>query len=299
MLLFVVLAATTLVLFTPKILWSFAPHAVSAVPQDRVASEFYWRLRFYIKKATGGVPDLSWAEVVKGTWPGRQLKGTWPGSGFITGKVITEGRSLSAAVVNPLDRPEDHAKGKELFLKNCAACHVTAGRPRPSLAKSNYQVGASDLALYKRCGTAFPARPWPVSTSRSSSAGSWSGSCAHSTRGPRAGRDRWADPVDVSWQALLTARSRTDEWLTCSGAWTAGAIPAARDHAGQRVRAEVALAHQFASEDAIQATPIVANGTIFISEPPSNVVALEAATGREIWRYMRRLPDKLRSVAPV
>jgi len=76
--------------FHAKILWSFAPHAVSAVPQDRVASEFYWRLRFYIKKATGGVPDLSWAEVVKGTWPGRQLKGTWPGSGFITGKVITE-----------------------------------------------------------------------------------------------------------------------------------------------------------------------------------------------------------------
>jgi hypothetical protein len=90
MLLLLVLTATTLVLFTPKILWSFAPHAVSAVPQDRVASEFYWRLRFYIKKATGGVPDLSWAEVVKGTWPGRQLKGTWPGSGFITGKVITE-----------------------------------------------------------------------------------------------------------------------------------------------------------------------------------------------------------------
>ena len=62
---------------------------------------------------------------------------------------------------------------------------------------------------------------------------------------------------------------------------------------------KVRWAHQFASEDAIQATPIVANGTIFISEPPSNVVALEAATGREIWRYMRRLPDKLRSVAPV
>ena len=103
------------------------------------------------KKATGGVPDLSWAEVVKGTWPGRQLKGTWPGSGFITGKVITEGRSLSAAVVNPLDRPEDHAKGKELFLKNCAACHGNDGKGghAPSLAKSNYQVGASDLALYK------------------------------------------------------------------------------------------------------------------------------------------------------
>ena len=38
---------------------------------------------------------------------------------------------------------------------------------------------------------------------------------------------------------------------------------------------------------------LTASGTIFISEPPSNVVALEAATGREIWRYVRRLPEKL------
>jgi alcohol dehydrogenase (cytochrome c) len=105
----------------------------------------------YLRKATGGVPDLSWGEVIKGTWPGRQLKGTWPGSGFITGKVVTEGRSLSAAVVNPLDSPDDHAKGKELFFHNCAACHGSDGKGghAPSLAKANYSVGASDLALYK------------------------------------------------------------------------------------------------------------------------------------------------------
>src|SRR4029453_17287523 len=104
-LLFVVLAVATVVIFTPKVLWSVAAHAVRAVPQERVATEFYWLLQFYLRKATGDVPDLSWGEVIKGTWAGRQLKGTWPGSGFITGKVITEGRSLSAAVVNPLHGP--------------------------------------------------------------------------------------------------------------------------------------------------------------------------------------------------
>ena len=298
MLLFVVLAATTLVLFTPKILWSFAPHAVSAVPQDRVASEFYWRLRFYIKKATGGVPDLSWAEVVKGTWPGRQLKGTWPGSGFITGKVITEGRSLSAAVVNPLDRPEDHAKGKELFLKNCAACHGNDGKGghAPSLAKSNYQVGASDLALYKALrdgipGTAMAGFDFSIEQR-------WQLVGFLRSLDPRAkSRARPLErtpPVDVSWQALLTARSRTDEWLTYSGAFDGWRHSPLREITPANVSGlRLRWAHQFASEDAIQATPIVANGTIFISEPPSNVVALEAATGREIWRYMRRLPDKL------
>ena len=46
---FALVAVTTVVLFTPKVLWSFAPHAVRAVPQEKVASEFYWRLRFYVK----------------------------------------------------------------------------------------------------------------------------------------------------------------------------------------------------------------------------------------------------------
>ena len=42
-------------------------------------------------------------------------------------------------------------RGKELFHKNCAACHGNdgTGGHAPSLAKSNYKVGASDLALYK------------------------------------------------------------------------------------------------------------------------------------------------------
>src|SRR5205823_3066626 len=36
-----------------------------------------------------------------------------------------------------------------------------------------------------------------------------------------------------------------------------------------------------------------ANKTIFITEPPNNVVALEAETGREIWRYTHPVPDDL------
>jgi alcohol dehydrogenase (cytochrome c) len=259
----------------------------------------YWRLQFYLRKATGGVFDLSWGEVIKGTWPGRQLKGTWPGSGFITGKVVTEGRSLSAAVVNPLDSPDDHAKGKELFFHNCAACHGSDGKGghAPSLARANYSVGASDLALYKVLRDGIPGTAmagFDFSIEERWQLVGFLRSLDQRTGSRTRALDR-TPPVDVSWQALLTAQSRTDEWLTYSGAFDGWRhSPLAEITPANVSGLKLRWAHQFGSEDGvIQATPIVTNGTIFISEPPNNVVALEAATGREIWRYVRRLPDKL------
>ena len=40
-----------------------------------------------------------------------------------------------------------------------------------------------------------------------------------------------------------------------------------------------------------ESPPIVNNGVMFISTPYSQVVALDAATGDELWRYKRKLPQ--------
>jgi PQQ-dependent dehydrogenase (methanol/ethanol family) len=45
-----------------------------------------------------------------------------------------------------------------------------------------------------------------------------------------------------------------------------------------------------------QATPIVAGGVMYVSLPHSHVVALDAATGRERWRYRHRLRDPARKL---
>src|SRR5262249_31047181 len=47
------------------------------------------------------------------------------------------------------------------------------------------------------------------------------------------------------------------------------------------------------NESAIEATPLVVNGVIFTTEPPSSVVALNAKTGDVIWRYRRTVPAEL------
>ena len=43
-----------------------------------------------------------------------------------------------------------------------------------------------------------------------------------------------------------------------------------------------------------ETTPIVVDGIMYVSEPPSHVTALDTRTGRPLWRYRRNLPDDLR-----
>jgi alcohol dehydrogenase (cytochrome c) len=286
-------------ILAPRIIWHFAPNSVRAVPQEQIANEFYWRIKFYIKKATGGVPDLSWYEVIQGTWPGNILKGTWPGSGFIRGAMVTDGRGLDAGVENPLISAGDVERGKELFHDNCAACHGSNGQGghAPSLAKSNFSVGSSDLALYKVLRDGIPGTA--MASLDLSIEERWQVIAFLRTldddakHGTETGVHRPA--VDVSWEELSTARSRTDAWLTYSGALDGWRHSPLREITPDNVSGlKLRWAHQFAVEEGtVVATPIVAGKTIFITEPPNNVVALEAATGRQIWRYVRRLPEQL------
>jgi alcohol dehydrogenase (cytochrome c) len=43
-----------------------------------------------------------------------------------------------------------------------------------------------------------------------------------------------------------------------------------------------------------EASPIVVDGVMYITEPPSNVTALDTKTGRPIWKYSRPYPKDLR-----
>jgi alcohol dehydrogenase (cytochrome c) len=47
-----------------------------------------------------------------------------------------------------------------------------------------------------------------------------------------------------------------------------------------------------------QAPPIVNNGVMFITTPQAQVIALDAKTGQQIWRYKRQLPEDLFQLHP-
>ena len=270
-------------------------------PVDDVLHKIAWRLEFYAAKATGQVPQLSWLEVIQGTWPGDELGGTWPGSHFITGAWVTGGSSLSASIVNPLDDPESVAKGKVLFRTDCAPCHGNDGRGgghAPSLAKKNYSVGTSDFALYRTLRDGIPGTamaPLGLSVKQRWQLVAYLRSLgqydpAGTGAGPRVA------PVDVTWPMIETARHRTDQWLTYSGGLDGQRhSPLAEINARNVSGLKLLWAHQFhpTGKDPFEATPIVAGKTIFMTEPPAGVAAISAETGEEIWHYERALPDKL------
>lgn len=293
--------ATGIIAFAPGVFTRFLPASLRNVPAERIVHELVWRLQFLVAKSTGDVPSLSWAEVAQGVWPGRQLKKTWPGSGFLTDAMVSEGRSLDAAVLNPLDGPDDIARGKKIFQANCAACHGNDGRGgghAPSLAKANYSVGSSDLALYKVLRDGIPntaMAPRGLSVEERWQVVGFLRSLSKTSADKKDAADT-IPPIDVSWGALLKARSRVDEWLTYSGSLNGWRHSPLRQITPKNVaHLKLIWAHQFAvtGDDSFEATPIITGKTIFLTKPPSNVVALNATTGREIWNFDRSLPAKL------
>lgn len=301
LLLVIVIAGGALSTLAPEIVYSYLPAPLREASFERITHEIAWRAEFYVEKASGHTKDLSWHEVIAGTWPGRHLGHSWPGSGFITDAMVTEGRSLEASIVNPLDDPGDIAKGKTLFEARCAACHGNDGRGgahAPVLAKPNYSVGSSDFALYKVLrdgipGTAMAALDLSIEE-RWQLIGFLRSLSRHATEGE--GIAEKAPAVNVSWEMLKTARSRTDEWLTYSGSLDGWHHSPLTQIATANVSSlKLVWAHQFAttSDDSFEATPIVAGKTIFMTEPPSNVVAIDAETGRQIWHYDFPLPTSL------
>jgi quinohemoprotein ethanol dehydrogenase len=40
----------------------------------------------------------------------------------------------------------------------------------------------------------------------------------------------------------------------------------------------------------LEATPLIVDGVMYLTDPPNDVVAVDARTGRGFWRYRHELP---------
>jgi alcohol dehydrogenase (cytochrome c) len=91
--------------------------------------------------------------------------------------------------------------------------------------------------------------------------------------------------------AVLFAQAN---WTTYSGAYN-GWRHSTLDQINRAnvANLKIAWVYQMPITERIESTPLVVDGVMYFTEPPSNVVALDAATGRPYWRYRRALPDKI------
>ena len=101
-------------------------------------------------------------------------------------------------------------------------------------------------------------------------------------------------PGQVTPERLLNAAHDPGNWLTYSGgyqSWRYSSLEQVRRDNAQNLK--VKWVYQMPTTHIVETTPLVVDGVMYVSEPPSNVVALDATTGRPYWRYHRVLPKKI------
>jgi alcohol dehydrogenase (cytochrome c) len=98
----------------------------------------------------------------------------------------------------------------------------------------------------------------------------------------------------VTYDRLLASSKDSSNWLTYSGgyrSWRYSGLNQISTVNAAKLKLE--WVYQMPTTLMVETSPIVADGVMYISEPPSNVVALDAKTGRQYWRYRRELPTPI------
>ena len=99
----------------------------------------------------------------------------------------------------------------------------------------------------------------------------------------------------VTWERLLNAADEPENWLMYSGTFDSQRFSRLDQvHTRNVHELELKWTYQIPQIDLAETVPLVVDGVMFITESPSNVVAVDATTGRPFWRYDHELPEDLR-----
>jgi alcohol dehydrogenase (cytochrome c) len=283
----VLVAAMCPLLFLNTSFWQ------SLIGPETASSERIWRgiscrTRIFLDKARGEISDISWTEL----WALSQV-----GSGFH----CIEGRSLEASLeFSSIASEEDRSEGARIFSDLCAVCHGSngSGGPHaPSLTRSQYKHGDSDLVIYKLLrdgipGTSMPSARLPLKQLLQVTARVKMLQAnlpeSHNVEGPRLA-------IQVSSDRLKAAGNRPDEWLMYSGSYDGWHhTPLAEITPANVAMLRLRWIKQFDSNDEIiESTPLVIGGVIFVVAPTSTVSALDSKSGDVVWEYKRTIPTEL------
>ncbi len=247
-----------------------------------------WRVHLFALKAEGKVPDLSWRELLFMA----RIRG-----GFGLQNLMDQGLSLEGAVTNQYVTPADHQAGKQIFRQRCAVCHgnEATGALAPALNHSVLRHGDSDLAIYKVVRDGVPQTGMaPVSMSIQER---WQ-VIGYIRALQFAASSRYAELLSPIAIHVSTEQIRSggapDQWLTYSGTPDGRRYKALKEITPENVsRLRLRWIRQFTSTGRIEATPMVAGGFIFTTEPPSDVAAIDARSGEVRWQYKGAVPDNL------
>ncbi|MCW5980708.1 MAG: PQQ-dependent dehydrogenase, methanol/ethanol family [Bryobacteraceae bacterium] len=207
-------------------------------------------------------------------------------------------RILGASLLSFTLSAQDPGAGQALYATHCAVCHGAAaeGGSGPDLTSPRWLETVTDGELDRvirdgKSGAAMPAFPSLAPAQRLALVRHLRALSAQAVQ-PVTGLA--APPVRVPPSRLLDAAGETGNWLMYG-----------RDYGNQRFSSLAQInrdnvanlvpvwTFQTGVPDGLQATPLVVDGVIYLSTSWNHVFAIDARTGAELWRYRRRLPEKL------
>lgn len=98
--------------------------------------------------------------------------------------------------------------------------------------------------------------------------------------------------AQVPYERIVAARQEPANWLTYSGDYSSHHYsPLTQINRANVKNLKLAWMYQIQSRQHFETTPLVVDGVMYITEPPSDVTALDLKTGRHLWRYRRPIPE--------
>ena len=92
--------------------------------------------------------------------------------------------------------------------------------------------------------------------------------------------------AQVTYDRLLHADREPRNWLTYAGSYKSWRYsPLDQIRTGNAKNLELKWVYQLDSTDKFEASPLVVDGVMYFSQPPSDVIAVDAKTGRAFWTY--------------
>ncbi|MBI3207708.1 MAG: PQQ-dependent dehydrogenase, methanol/ethanol family [Candidatus Solibacter usitatus] len=100
--------------------------------------------------------------------------------------------------------------------------------------------------------------------------------------------------AQVPYERILHADRTPSEWLTYSGNYASHHYSALQQINRTNVaRLKTAWIYQVRGRHHLETTPLVFDGVMYITDPPSDVTALDLKTGRPLWHFRREVPQDL------
>src|ERR1043165_3191138 len=98
--------------------------------------------------------------------------------------------------------------------------------------------------------------------------------------------------AQVPYDRIVKAESEPGNWLTYAGSYKSQRYTQLDQINKQNVaQLKPEWVYQLGAAGVFETSPIVVDGIMYMTEPPSTVTALDVRTGRPLWTWSPKIPD--------